>query len=80
MVEPYYITGVQKELFADVLQNCCAWKFCKIHIKRPVLEPLFNKVAHMLSYHLCEISKNTYFPITLQNQTTLLSKQISKVT
>ena len=80
MVEPYYIKGVQKQPFADILQNRCSWKFCKIHRKTPVLESLFNKVAHMVSYYLCEIFKNTYFPITHRNQTTLLSKQISKVT
>ena len=40
---------------------------------------LFNKVSHVLSYDLCGIFKNTYFLITLQNQTTLLRKQISKV-
>ena len=45
-----------------------------------MLESLFDKVAHVLSYDLCEISKSIYFLITPQNQTTLLSKQISKVT
>ena len=47
----------------------------------PMLESLFDKVAHRLScYDLCGIFKNTYFLITPQNQTTLLRKQISKVT
>ena len=41
---------------------------------------IFNKVAHVLSYDLCGIFKNTYFLITPQNQTTLLRKQISKLT
>ena len=45
-----------------------------------MLESVFSKVAHVLSYDLCEIFKNTYFLITPQNQTTLLRKQISKVT
>ena len=45
-----------------------------------MLESLFNKVAHMLSHYLCGIFKNTYFPITPQNQTALLGKQSSKVT
>ena len=80
MVEPYYIKGVQKRPFADVIQNRCSWKFCKIHGKTPMLEPLFNKVAHVLSYDLCEIFKSTFFLITLQNQTTFLRKQFSKVT
>ena len=46
------------------------------------LSLFFKKVALVLSYDLCEIYKNTYhlFPITPQNQTTLLCKQISKVT
>ena len=47
MVEPYYIESVQKQPFADVLQNRCSWKFCKIHRKTTMLEPLFNKVASL---------------------------------
>ena len=43
-----------------------------------LLESRFNKVAHVLSYHLCEIFKNINFLITPRNQTTLLQKQISK--
>ena len=35
----------QKQPFADVLQNRCSYKFRNIHMKTPVLEPLFNKVA-----------------------------------
>ena len=31
-----------------------------------MLESFFNKVAQMLSYDLCKILKNTYFPITLK--------------
>ena len=45
-----------------------------------MLESLLNKVAHVLSYDLCGIFKNTYFLITPQNQTALLGKQSSKVT
>ena len=41
-----------------------------------MLESLLNKVAHMLSYDLCKIFENTYFPITPQN----LSKYTSEVT
>ena len=55
-------------------------KVCKIHRKTPMLGSLFNKVAHVLSYDVCGILKNAYFLITLQNQTTLLRKQIRKVT
>ena len=47
--------------------------------KNTMLESLFNKVAHKLSYALCENFKNTYFLFTPQNQTALLRKQISKV-
>ena len=74
MVEPYYIKGVQKQLFADVLHDRCSWKFCKIHKKTPMLESLFNKGAHMVSYDFCDILKNIYFPIIPHNQTTLLCK------
>ena len=45
-----------------------------------MLESVFNKVAHVLSYDLCEIFKNTYFLPSPQNQTMFLRKQISKVT
>ena len=48
--------------------------------KTPMSESLSNKVAHMLPYDLYEIFKNTYFPITPQNQATFLAKQVSKVT
>ena len=51
MVEPCYIKGVQKQPFADVLQNRCPWKFCKIHRKTPALESLFNKVAVLKRLH-----------------------------
>ena len=43
--KPYYIKDVQKQPFADVLQNKCSWKFCRIHEKTLVLESFFNKVA-----------------------------------
>ena len=71
MVESYYIKGFQKQPFADVLQNRCSGKFCKIHRKTHMLESLFNKVAYILSYDLYENFKNTHLPITPQNQTTL---------
>ena len=80
MVEAYYIKGVQKQPFPDVLQNRCSWKVFKIHRKTPMLESLFNKVKHVLSYDLCGIFKNTYFLITPQNEATLLRKQVSKET
>ena len=35
----------QKQLFADVLQNRCLWKFPNIHRKSHVSESLFNKVT-----------------------------------
>ena len=51
MVKLYYIKGVWKQPFADVLQIKCSWKFCKIHGKTPVLESLFNKVAGLKRLH-----------------------------
>ena len=80
IVEFYYIKGVQKQRFTDVLQNMGSLKFCKIHRKTPMLESFFNKVPYVLFYGLCEIFKDTDFLITPQNQTMLLRKQISKVT
>ena len=43
-----------------------------------MFESLFSKVPCMVFYGLCGIFKNTYFLITLQNQATLLRKQIAK--
>ena len=37
--------NIQKQPFADVLQNRCSCKFRIIHRKTPVLESLFDKVA-----------------------------------
>ena len=37
--------AVQKQPFANFLQNWCSQKFRNIHRKTPVLESLFNKVA-----------------------------------
>ena len=51
MVELYYVKGVQKQPFADVLQNRCSWKFCWTHGKTPTLELLFNNVARLKRLH-----------------------------
>ena len=48
---PCYIKGVQKQPFADILQNRSPGKFFKIHSKTPVLESLFNKVAGLKGLH-----------------------------
>ena len=45
----------QKQLFVDVLQNRCFYKFCNIHRKTPVLDSLFHKV---LSLQACNFIKN----------------------
>ena len=36
---------MQRQSFADVLQNRCSLKFGKFHRKTPVLESLFHQVA-----------------------------------
>ena len=66
MVKPYYIKGVQKQPFADGLQNRCSSKFCKIHRKATVMKSFFNKVTGLkrlhrkcFSYDFCEIFNNT---------------------
>ena len=51
IVEPCHIKGVQKQPFADVLQNRCPCKFCKIHRKTPVLESRFSKVVGLKRLH-----------------------------
>ena len=54
MVKFYYIKGVEKQRFADVLQSRCFRKFCKIHRKTFVLELHFNKFAGPERlYHKC---------------------------
>ena len=45
VVKPYYIKGVRKQSFAEVLQNSYSWKACKIYGKTPLLESLFNNVG-----------------------------------
>ena len=42
----------QKQPFADVLQNRCSYKFCKIHRRTPVLEPFLNEVTALRSKSL----------------------------
>ena len=51
MVKPYYIKGVQRQLFAGALQKWCSWNFSKIHRKTTVLESLFSKVAGLKRLH-----------------------------
>ena len=38
---------LQKQSFADFLQNRCSWKFRKFHRKISMLESLFNKAAEL---------------------------------
>ena len=38
---------IQKQQFADVLQNKCSQKLRNIHNKTPVFEPLFNKIGSL---------------------------------
>ena len=65
---------LQKQSFADILQNRCSLKFHKFHRKIPVLESLFNKAAVLKTCTLlrrdsntgffceiCETFKNTFF-------------------
>ena len=41
---------LQKQLYADVLQNNCCLKCCDIHRKTSVLESLFNKTAGLTAW------------------------------
>ena len=47
LVKSYYIKHVQKQSFADVLQNRSSWNCCKIHRKIPLLNSLFNEVTSL---------------------------------
>ena len=54
-IKPYYVKSVhrvKKRLFADVLQNSCSWKFCKIYWKSPVFQSLFDKFTGIRRVHL----------------------------
>ena len=42
---PLYNIFIQKQSFADVLQNRYSEKFRRFHRKAPALEYVFNKVA-----------------------------------
>ena len=52
----------QKQLFANVLQNRCSWKFLNIYRERPALESVFNKV-----YFIKRHSNTGVFLRILQN-------------
>ena len=51
VVKPYYIKGVRKQSFAEVLQNSYSWKASKIYGKTPLLESLFNNVGGLKRLH-----------------------------
>ena len=48
--EIFFYYYFQKQLYADVLQNRCYKKFCNIHRKTSVLEPLFNMLWGLKLY------------------------------
>ena len=54
-----FLTRIQKQLLADVLQNRCCEEFCNIHRETPVLESLFNKVAGLRSATLLKENSST---------------------
>ena len=69
----FFIEHLQKQSFADVLQNRCSKQFRKLHRKALVLEFLFKKLAGRRLANLfkkdsntgvfrkvCEIFKNTF--------------------
>ena len=56
----------QKQSFAGVFQNRCSWKFHNIHKKKPVLEPLFNKVAGLKAYNFIKKKlQHRCFPVNI---------------
>ena len=53
---------VQKQPFADVLENRCSKKFCNIHRKTPALEQLYKRDSSSgFSYEYYKIFKNNVF-------------------
>ena len=67
-----FLISIQKQPFADVLQDRCSQKFCKTHRKTPVPDFLFCRseacnpikkefLTQVFSCEFCEIFKNTFF-------------------
>ena len=57
---------LQKQFFADVLQNRCSSKSRHIHGKLPMLEFLFNNVAGLQACNFIKKRlQQTYFPVNL---------------
>ena len=54
-----FLTRIQKQPFANVLQIRCSQKFRNIHRKAPVLEFSFNKVADLRPATLLKSDSNT---------------------
>ena len=61
MVETYHIKGVQKQPFADVYKIGVLKNFAKFTGNLEMLESLFNKVVHVLSYDFVEFSRTHIF-------------------
>ena len=74
-LSPAFKNHLQKQAFADILQNKCSEKIRKFHRKTPVLGAFFNKVwgleaynfmkkrrdsKQMFAYEICDIF-NTFF-------------------
>ena len=57
----YLFINLQKQPFADVLQNRCFQRFSKIHRKILVLESLFNKVADLKAVVCCQNIPDGFF-------------------
>ena len=54
----------QKQLYADIPQNRCSYKFPKFHRKIPVLESPFNKVARLKTCSFIKkIPQHRCFPV-----------------
>ena len=57
-----------KQSFTDVLQSRCFKKFCNIHWKKPVLEPLFNKAEGLranVSEYIKKKPQSRCFPMNI---------------
>ena len=51
---------MQKQMFADVLQNRCSLRFRKIHRKTPDLESLFNKPLVLMACNLFRLQHRCF--------------------
>ena len=78
---------VQKQSFADILQNRCSWKFRNFYWETPVLESLFCKIAGLKTsnfiktrlQHRCHEKETTEAVVCRYSSKQVFLKEISQI-